>query len=354
MVFAILLLPGIIWQYRSQGRFSAARLLGWAAVCVYFTGLFVYTMLPFPEDPQAFCAAHHVGSNLHPFQFITDIRRETAGLPLRRRLTSIVFLQAAFNVLLFIPFGVILRRYFGRGIFLTTLLGAMVSFAIETTQYTAIFGLLPCAYRTGDVDDFILNTTGALVGAIIAPLLLWWMPSAKSLAVSRLRPRRVTVWRRWLGMILDTALYGLVIAGGELTIRLAYLLLTGEVPDQVSGGLTAVPVAAALLIVFIIPALRGRGATPGQAIVWLDPWWPEAYRGIGSAPRRLLRVSLVFLPAAIGQFVPIISAVALILGVVEVVLVPFTRNCRSLSGIISGAEIVDARHQGVAGPTPRQ
>ena len=158
----MLFLPYVVWSFHRFGQLSFRRIIGWAAVCVYFTGLAVYTLVPFPEDPQAFCASTHVGYNLHPLEFITDIRTQTAGMGLRSALTSAVVLQVVFNVVLFVPLGVLLHRYFRRGAITSTLIGLIMSVCIETTQYTGFFGLLPCAYRVADVDDVITNTAGKM------------------------------------------------------------------------------------------------------------------------------------------------------------------------------------------------
>lgn len=50
-----------------------------------------------------------------------------------------------------------------------------------TTQLTGIYGIYNCPYRIFDVDDLILNSTGALFGFVIAPVLLALFPSRKSL-----------------------------------------------------------------------------------------------------------------------------------------------------------------------------
>lgn len=345
MVFALLFVPGIGWQYRRSGRVSLARLIGWAAVCVYFTGLFVYTMLPLPEDAAAFCAAHTVGANTRPFQFVADIREHTAGYSAARVLRSTVFLQAAFNVILFIPFGVILRRYVGLGIAVTTLAGAAVSGFIEATQFTGMFGLLPCAYRTGDIDDLILNTVGALLGAAIAPLVLWWMPSAKSLAVGRMEPRPVTAWRRWAGMVVDVFLFFFVETSLGIAFGVAHLMIEGQVPTETPTVESAIPTLVALLLVFIVPSARGRGATAGQTIVWLTPKWVGYGGRLTDATvwRRLARSLVIVGPWVVGTFVPLVGFVAAILVLAEIVMVPMTRTSRSLSGIVTGARFVDSR-----------
>ncbi|QOY34677.1 VanZ family protein [Anaerobacillus isosaccharinicus] len=73
-----------------------------------------------------------------------------------------------FNVVLFIPFGVFmaLRIYSKRKvILLTTLIGMLLSIIIEFLQYALAIG------RISNIDDVILNSFGAFLGAIIGYLL---------------------------------------------------------------------------------------------------------------------------------------------------------------------------------------
>lgn len=69
------------------------------------------------------------------------------------------------------PLGFLARAVFKRGLFTSTLIAFSVSFAIELTQLTGLWGYYPCAYRIFDVDDLITNTLGGLIGATIA--LVW-------------------------------------------------------------------------------------------------------------------------------------------------------------------------------------
>src|SRR5690606_40261798 len=82
------------------------------------------------------------------------------------------------------------------------------SVLVETVQYTGILGIIPCSYRLADVDDLLTNTLGGVLGALVAPWVLRWMPRARALAQERGRPRPVTVWRRWLGMLVDVVALG--------------------------------------------------------------------------------------------------------------------------------------------------
>ncbi len=72
------------------------------------------------------------------------------------------FMQIFLNILLFVPFGLMLpmlsERF--RSLWLTTLTGFIFSAGIETMQYITGRGLT-------EVDDVINNTAGALVGYIL-------------------------------------------------------------------------------------------------------------------------------------------------------------------------------------------
>ena len=60
------------------------------------------------------------------------------------------------NIGIFMPIGFLAADLFGKGFLPTTGIGLLISFCIEVGQ-------LPL-YRTSDVDDLILNTTGAALG----------------------------------------------------------------------------------------------------------------------------------------------------------------------------------------------
>lgn len=82
--------------------------------------------------------------------------------------------EAASNVLMFVPFGVLVGLLVRRR-WLVVVLGCGLSVAIETCQ--ALF--LPT--RVADPRDVVMNTTGALVGVLL-------VPAVRRLS-TRLRPR---------------------------------------------------------------------------------------------------------------------------------------------------------------------
>lgn len=359
VVFLAVLLPAIVVQYRRYGRLSGPRLVGLLAVSVYVVALFAYVLLPLP-DPDTVCGRRG-GPGLAPFQwrpfgFVDDVRAAVDQRGWRAAATGWALWQVLFNVALFVPLGVVVRRYLGRGVLAATLIGLAVSSAIEFTQWSAIYGLYPCNYRVGDVDDLIANTTGALIGAIIAPALLFWMPQARDLRHSRSEPRPVGLGRRWMGMLLDGLAFtvlALVLTAGAIAVHSA---MAGKFVDA-PGWVPPVAAAVAGLVVFHLPALRGSGASPGQAVVWIAPRWPDP-----TPVRRLGRATVTGGVFTVGQVVGAATGAGaagwvqlLCWGWTAVCLlaVPFTTASRGrpgLSGLFSGATMVDSRATGAAPP----
>ncbi|MBE7701135.1 VanZ family protein [Oerskovia sp. Sa1BUA8] len=364
LVFLLILLPVVVWQYRRYGRLSGLRLLGSAAVAVYGVALVAYTLLPLPSgDLAQWCAQHGFsGPQLNPFQFVEDVRRDTAGMSAAQRLRSPAVLQTVFNVVLFVPWGVLVRRFFGWRLPLTVLSAFAASLLIETTQGTGIFGLVPCSYRLADVDDLLTNTLGGLVGALVAPVVLRWMPRSTDLAAQRGVPRPVTVWRRWLGMLIDAVLVSVVGTVLVLFYRVVLVATGQEVPlgsDGIDVALgTVVPVA----LVLFVPPFLGSGASWGQRATWLEPrWTADAAEGVvgpdglgrGTTVRRAVRgftsgglwgacLILAEVPGG-GPVRDVAAPLGGLVAFVAVVSVLLTRDRRGLSGVVSGARIVDAR-----------
>ena len=356
LAFIAVLLPVLVVQQRRYGRLDARRMLGAAALAVYVVTLLAYTLLPLPSgDLAAWCAANAVsGAELVPLHSIDDIRGDTSGLSTLATLRSRAFLQVAFNVLLFVPWGVFARRYLGWGVVASTASALLASVAIETVQYTGIFGVIGCSYRVADVDDVLTNTLGGLLGALVAPVVLRWMPQARALAADRLEPRPVTVPRRLLGMFVDVGAAAALGAALQLAYRIA-LMATGH-------GLPATPTWAEVLLGTVLPAVLvfgvppwvGSGASLGQRAVWLEPRWPDGAGGLarGSLGRRLARgyavlgvYGLLDVAAAVPPGAEAAGAQSLqgLVVLAAVVGVLATGDRRGLSCALTGARLVDAR-----------
>lgn len=356
LLFSAVLVPMLVVQTRRYGGLSFRRLLGAAAVSIYAVALVAYTLLPLPEL-RANCGAGGGGIELVPGHSVGDILRETEGLSLLRTLTSRATLQVVLNVALFVPFGLIARRYWNRGPVTSIVLGALLSLVIETTQLTGVWGLFECAYRVADVDDLIANTLGAALGVLLAPVLLAWMPSARSLRAERGTPRPVTVWRRWFAMIIDAFAVQVAITVVSLVVLVPKLVLSGGSGPGVPENLTELAVigVGAVVLVVVVPALISSGASIGQRLVWLEPRWDGGARPLFG---RLARASVVGLPytaaAALGQLpehtsdavqtvTGIVAIVSALVVAIAVVSVPFTRGRRGLSFALTGAELRDSR-----------
>lgn len=206
------------------------------------------------------------------------------GLWARQGITGV-----AMGVALFMLLGVIARRHFGRSVLTATAIGAVVSLLIELTQYTGIWGLVECAYRLADVDDVIANTLGALIGALVAPAVPWWMPTARRLRADRSAARPVTGGRRLAGMLIDLAVFVFIGLVGTTTYAIVMLSIDGPATgpgDRSQLVEWVLGVVVPCVIVVLVPALMPTGASIGQRVVWLRPDRPGGL-GVG---RRVLRM----------------------------------------------------------------
>jgi len=396
-LFLVLFVPGLVWHYRRYGRPSLARLVGLAMVCLYATAIVAYTTMPLPDSTGQWCQSHTANRNTTPLRFLVEILGTIEAVGRRAALRSAVFLQAVLNVAFFVPFGVIGTRYLRWRPTVVVGLAALVSAGIEVTQALGIPFLYPCPYRVADVDDIILNTSGALLGVLLAPVLLWWMPSARSLSRGRLQPRPVTPGRRWTGMVVDVLLAAVLGAGTTWVVRAVRILAGAPHPAVLDTAEFAAGLVVALVCVFLGPAWSGKGSTIGQASVWLAPTWGpapptgSAGRGVvtpvtgihegahaghdgGVVPGGRMRdghrwqrlLCAGGLPAVVAACLlaaetstpvagPAVTSAALglagVLVLVEVALVPVGSGCRGLSGMLAQAWFRDTRAD--AGPGVR-
>ncbi|WP_193615068.1 VanZ family protein [Nocardioides lijunqiniae] len=348
----LLLVPILAYEYRRYGQFTPRRALGAAAVSLYATALVAYTLLPLPSTRGEWCATSAASPQWRPLHFIDDIGDAAAATGSFGVLTSRVTLQVLFNVVLFVPWGLMIRGYWGRSVVAATGTGLLVSVLIETSQLSGLWGIYECAYRIGDVDDLLTNTLGALLGAALAPWVLWWMPRPHSFDSTRGLPRPVTNARRWLGMALDLAIFNAL--GLALTIgyRITLLAATGQVPPHPHVAEAALSTLVPAVCVFALPALHGTGASLGQRAVRLAPVWDRP----ALVGRRLVQATAVPAGYALAVFCATwqrpdvlgdaAQVLAYILLLAAFVAVPLTRQ-RGLSALLSGARFRDDRTRSV-------
>ena len=122
-----------------------ARWIVWLALVAVVAMILWLTM------GLAFGDAGGTGLNVTPFE---EIRRALNNGGSGR-------LNLLGNIAMFVPVGALVAWILPRcRVVLATAVGALFSVAIEVTQLSL--------GRVGDVDDVILNTTGALIGAVLA------------------------------------------------------------------------------------------------------------------------------------------------------------------------------------------
>jgi glycopeptide antibiotics resistance protein len=342
----LLFVPFVIRSYRRRGELGFGPAVVAFGMLVYSLALVAYTMLPIPPVDAAWCAAHpkYGDPQLNPLQFVHDIRTESRTPGLRGMLANPALQQVLFNVALFVPLGAFVARRFRPGLLAAAAAGFGVSLLIEVTQLTGNWFLFPCPYRLFDVDDLLANTLGAVFGVLLAPLLrrLTARPDAPPDV-----PRPVTTGRRLLGMVVDMVsvflLGGVIAAVANL---LAWFVADLPMGEQPFGRITSVTLNYWLpaALVLALPSFGRGGATFGQRAVRLRRERPDGRpAGLAVVPALLGGGFGYYVLVGSGQFSPLASTLAFLLGFVCLVLAWRPRSHRGLSGLVSGLVVVDAR-----------
>ena len=180
-------IPVVAAPASSMWRLPRALPLVWI---LYLAGLLIFTLLPLPSDPVAACAAIIHWDNYTPFgSFVAVADQFRDGESLRGTLYALSILL---NIALFVPLGALAettwrmrrapegapadgsrlaRSIPHRRVLAWVAIGCAVSCVIELTQYTGLFGVVPCTYRVVDIDDVIMNTLGAYAGVRLLPFM---------------------------------------------------------------------------------------------------------------------------------------------------------------------------------------
>ena len=180
-------IPVVAAPSSSMWRLPRALPLAWI---LYLAGLLIFTLLPLPSDPVAACAAIIHWDNYTPFgSFVAVADQFRDGESLRGTLYALSILL---NIALFVPLGALAettwrmrrvpegapadgsrlaRSIPHRRVLAWVAIGCAVSCLIELTQYTGLFGIVPCTYRVVDIDDVIMNTLGTYAGVRLLPFM---------------------------------------------------------------------------------------------------------------------------------------------------------------------------------------
>jgi glycopeptide antibiotics resistance protein len=258
----LVLVPLVLLHYFRFGRVEPRRAFVLYGLLLYGLVALALIFLPFPADPAKLCQGEQMLSTV-PFQWWTDMSNNLAangrsGIP--AMVTSQAFLQQLFNVALFVPLGVVLRKAYGKGPLAVVAIGLGVSLAVEVVQYTGNLGYYPCPYRIADVDDLISNTCGALLGWMVAPAALV-VPRVPPSGDSAAPVGTVTVPRRLLGLAAEIGLVLLLCSDPRWALGLLVALRVAL--PAAAGGLTV----GGLLLRYRIRAEDGSRANPVQLVV---------------------------------------------------------------------------------------
>jgi glycopeptide antibiotics resistance protein len=225
--------------------------------CLYFLCAYFITWLPLPTA-ETFATAKPVSEliQLMPFQSFLDIKRET----LLRDVAII-----AFNVAMTMPLGYFLRQYFHVSLKKTVLFGFLTSLLYEITQLTGLFFIYPRAYRIFDVDDLIINTLGALLGYVIAPLISRLLPGVSDKKNHRLaQGSEVAFAQRAIAAGID---FLTVLASAVLIIVCVPVL---RAPMTSRQSLLRFPLFFAFfMVIAVLYSLLTRGRTLGYRLTGL-------------------------------------------------------------------------------------
>ncbi|MDN4474987.1 VanZ family protein [Demequina sp. SYSU T00192] len=333
VLVAALFVPVVALLYRRRGGVSARDGLLLAAALVYLVAIWVYTLLPLPEATTITCAP----TQLDPLAFVDDLE----GAASRGHLpTDPAFLQLAFNVLLFVPLGVLVRVGLRRGVAVAGLAGLGLSLLVEVTQVTGVWGLYPCAYRLFDVDDLLTNTLGAVLGSLLALMVPARLRVRGDRVVAASEPRPVTRARRILAGVADLVSVTLTMYAVVVVESLAAAQLDdGARLDTDGPWVAVVPVVVAFALSGGFLAATGR--TLGQAAVQL--------RYVGSPYPTALARALLFaggiggyqvlnaLPGAASSLLTWLFTAGWLVFALT------TEDGRGLPGLASRSRLADAR-----------
>lgn len=201
-------LPYLIYQYRKYGSIPILRSLIFYSFILYLLCVYFLIILPLPSITEV-AKLTTPTTQLTPFHFIKELS-QMISIDWNKLSTYYNLLKnqsfyiVLFNILLTIPFGVYLHYYFECKWYKVLIYSFLLSLFFELTQLTGLYGIYPRAYRLFDVDDLILNTTGAMIGYLITPIFLWVLPSRKQLDQKSFEKGvRVTLFRRAISYCID-------------------------------------------------------------------------------------------------------------------------------------------------------
>ncbi|MDO5291479.1 MAG: VanZ family protein [bacterium] len=155
VIYTLPILAITLIKYR---RLNLVRIGMNYAMVLYMCCLISVVLFPLPTAEQAAALNSH-DIQIIPFHFIADFIREP-HFAMKKQ----VILQVLCNVIMTMPIGMFLRYYYGTSKRKIIVITFGISFLIELTQLTGIYGIYKGSYRLCDMDDLIANTFGGYLG----------------------------------------------------------------------------------------------------------------------------------------------------------------------------------------------
>jgi glycopeptide antibiotics resistance protein/uncharacterized RDD family membrane protein YckC len=250
LVVLVIMLPVAVVSYRRRGRAGGWTTLVFYSFLFYMVAAFLQTIIPLPRD-GSYCTAHSYASTpqLRPFYFVEVIQQRARGhWDLVSIMRNGVLWSTALNVVLLVPMGILLRYTTRMGVIAATAIGFGVTLFFELTQLTGLWFIYPCAYRLFSVDDIMLNTVGAFIGAVIGGPLKKVLPELAPKRDLQEYAARVTVTRRLFALATDVVGFAVLIGFWLGSLRLF------DQPTTNQG----LPVLVLAVVYFVLtPSLSG-------------------------------------------------------------------------------------------------
>lgn len=300
LVFTV---PYMVYEYRKFGSIPWWKTTLVFSFIFYLMCAYFMVILPLPADRTAVveAAAH---PQLIPGTFISGMNIGVPFDPLStqfwvRWLRSPGVYTVLFNVLLTMPFGAFLRYFFHRKWWQVLLLGFMFSLFFEVSQFTGLFGIYEHPYRLFDVDDLIVNTTGAMLGFWLSIPATYFLPDIDRMNESAIEKGEyhTSFTRRLLAFFIDMLLTVVLFKVMNVTLSSFFWGSVGDLSLHIiATGVT-----------FILIPVITRGRTLGHMVLRLRVVRPDGTRAPWYAVA--LRYALLFwcfllVPQWIAALVP--------------------------------------------------
>jgi len=328
------ILPLLARVVRRYGRLRGWPLFSALGLLASAVALGAFTMFPMPRPGAVICPYPNLRDywQTEPFASIHPIAQQASVIGWQATLTSQIFLQVAFNVLLFVPFGFFFHqvtRWNGFGVIIAA---SLTSALIEATQGTGFWGAYPCPYRLLQTDDLLANSLGGAVGVVASYVAIELFRFTTPTRVPDLAPP--SIGRRSLAGLIDLSLIAVLTVAVQSTHVLAVALRDGRAAAETLLRSGEVPVlyivGAALAIAWLFPVLRRDRSTPGQVTVNIAPTPLNSTRGYAAVWQVTVRFVVRWLPMA---FLPVLYV--LVVPMIEFACATVRRDDRTVAELAS-------------------